>query len=55
MSATPTGRHRHGTIGLIPVRSLVRVRRSLFTWFRPGRHRAVSVGVRTPRLAPAGV
>ncbi len=53
MSATATGRHRLGTPGLIPARSLVGVRRSLFSWFRPGRHRAATVAPRVPRLAPA--
>jgi hypothetical protein len=53
MSGTIPGRHRLGTPGLIPVRSLVRVRRRVFGWLRPGRHRAAAGAARAPRLVPA--
>ncbi|WP_157970529.1 hypothetical protein [Nakamurella deserti] len=53
MNAVATGRHRHGTPGLIPVRTLVRVRRGIFGWFRPGRHRTTTPTVRTRRPVPA--
>ncbi len=53
MPTVSTARHRRGMPGGIPVSRLTRVRRSLLSWFRPGRHRA-PVPVRTGRrLAPA--
>ena len=53
MTTAPTGRHRLGSPGGIPVRQLTRVRRSLLTWFRPGRHRAAVPTHGGRRLAPA--
>jgi hypothetical protein len=55
----PTGRHRLGRPGLIPVSALVTVVRRGFlrSWWRPARHRYVEspatrrVGVRAPAAA----
>ena len=53
------GRHRLGRPGLIPVGVLATVlRRGLFSWFRPGKHRrpvARVAGTRTARPVPAAV
>jgi len=57
----PTGRHRLGRPGLIPVTALVTVvRRGFFAaWFRPARHRspvaATPSGQRGRRAVPAAV
>ncbi len=52
----PTGRHRLGRPGLIPVTALVTVvRRGFFAaWFRPARHRS-PVAARPAASAAAGL